>query len=110
VSAAAATLRDDDRVTALSRMIGSAVKRRREALNVPVKDFAMLMGVAPSMLLALENGRRNWSSSSIEGAGRALRVAPWVLLMPDDAIACWRCKGSPDPLTACLVCGKQGRA
>jgi transcriptional regulator with XRE-family HTH domain len=108
MAACAATVPEDDRVAGLSYQIGAEVRRRRIALGMTKRNLALMMEIAPPTIAALEDGNRNWSPRMIEKAAKALRVMPWVLLMPDDNFVCWRCHGTPEKLMQCRICGREG--
>jgi len=42
---------------------GDKVRVQRERLSIPLKDFALLLGISAPFLSDLERGKRNWTEA-----------------------------------------------
>ena len=63
---------------------GAEFRKRRLALRLKQQDVAKEMGIHPSLLTALEAGKRNWTEARLRvGEAALLRMAP----LPESAVA-----------------------
>ncbi len=68
-------MRDED----LSRVIGNAIRRRREELGLKLAQLGERLGISESMLSRVENGQRGLDSTMLRAVAQVLEM-PMVAL------------------------------
>lgn len=66
--------------------LGARIKSAREALGLRASDLATRVGLDPTALSKIENGRRAVKSVELARIAQALRVSPLALLQPESLL------------------------
>lgn len=70
----------------LMARIGTAVRRRREALGISQEAFADQIGMHRTYYSAIERGEKNLQISTLKRVCEGLSVKTWLLLKEAEAV------------------------